>query len=95
MITPTTQVIYGGYGTLPSPPSYSSSGQGVAYKMEIPAPMVTVNKTLQYEFRVLESTQNGEVVKVGLQVKIHEIDHFGGSITRQDWTDVERVRLEL
>ena len=84
MITPTTQVIYGGYGTLPSPPSYNSGGNGVAYKMEIPAPMVTVNKTLQYEFRVLESIKDDKVVNVGLQVQVWEVDHYGSRIIRQD-----------
>ena len=54
-----------------------------------------VNKTLQYEFRVLESVKDGEVTKVGLQVKTYEVDHFGSRVMLCDWTDVERVRLEV
>ena len=93
MIAITKQMIYGGYGALSNP--YNVGSANSPYKVEIPQPMIEVNKSLQYEFRVLESTNNGEVVKVGLQVKIFEVDHFGVSLLRQDWTDVERVRLEL
>ena len=93
MIALTKQVIYGGYGISSNP--YNTGSSNSPYKVEIPPPMIEVNKSLQYEFRVLESTKDGGVVKVGLQVRIYEVDHFGVSLLRHDWTDVERVRLEI
>ena len=90
-IYPTKQTIYGGYGSISTSPSY---GMQQSFKVEVPQPCVEINKDLQYVFRVLESTKNGEVIKVGLQVKIYEVDHYGNSVVKQDWTDVERVRLE-
>lgn len=94
LINPTKQQVYGSY----SPPTTSYNYNNVisgSYKTEIPAPFVEVNKTLQYEFRVLESVKNGEVTKVGLQVKTYEVDHYGSRLMLADWTDVERVRLEV
>ena len=93
MLTIGKQYIYGGYGTLSNP--YTVGSVNSPYKVEIPQPVIEVNKSLQYEFRVLESTKDGGVVKVGLQVRIYEVDHFGVSLLRHDWTDVERVRLEI
>ena len=92
LINPNKQVIYGGYGTANHIQNYGSAGP---YKMEIPQPCIEVNKTLQYEFRVLESVKNGEVTKVGLQVKAYELDHYGSRVMLCDCTDVERVRLEV
>jgi len=92
LINPTKQLVYGGYGTTNYQQNYGSSG---SYKMEIPQPCIEVNKTLQYNFRVLESVKDGEVTKVGLQVKVYEVDHYGTSVMVQDWIDVERVRLEV
>lgn len=92
LMNPTKQLIYGGFGTASYQQNYGSAGP---YKLEIPQPCVEVNKTLQYEFRVLESVKDGEVTKVGLQVKTYEVDHYGSSVMICDWTDVERVRLEV
>ena len=92
MINPTKQLVYGGYATSHFQQNYGSSGP---YKLEIPQPCIEVNKTLQYEFRVLESVKDGEVTKIGLQVKTYEMDHYGTSVMVQDWTDVERVKLEV
>ena len=44
---------------------------------------------------MLESVENGEITKVGLQVKVYEVDHYGTSVMVQDWIDVERVRIEV
>ena len=93
MINPTKQIVYGGFST--SNVNYNNSGMSIPFKLEVPAPMVEINKTLQYEFRVLESVKNGELTKVGLQVKTYEIDHYGTRVMICDWTDVERVRLEV
>jgi hypothetical protein len=92
LINPTKQLVYGGFGTLGYQPNYGSAGP---YKLEIPQPCIEVNKTLQYEFRVLESVKGDEVTKVGLQVKTYEVDHNGNRVMICDWTDVERVRLEV
>ena len=60
----------------------------------LPNPSVTLPKTLSYDFRVAEYVnENDEVVKVGLQVAVFEHDNYGVRQLRQDWTDVERVRL--
>jgi hypothetical protein len=93
MINPTKQIVYGGFST--SNGNYNNSGMSIPFKLEVPAPIVEINKTLQYEFRVLESVKNGELTKVGLQVKTYEIDHYGTRVMICDWTDVERVRLEV
>jgi len=92
LINPTKQLIYGGFGTASYQQNYGSAGP---YKLEIPQPCIEVNKTLQYEFRVLESVKNDEVTKVGLQVKTYEVDHYGNRVMICDWIDVERVRLEV
>ena len=92
LINPTKQLVYGGYGVTNYQTNYGSSSP---YKLEIPQPCIEVNKTLQYEFRVLESVKDGEVIKVGLQVKAYELDHYGSRVMLCDWTDVERVRLEV
>ena len=44
---------------------------------------------------MLESVKGDEVVKVGLQVKTYEVDHYGSRVMICDWIDVERVRLEV
>jgi hypothetical protein len=92
LINPNKQLVYGGFGTLGYQPNYGSAGP---YKLEIPQPCIEVNKTLQYEFRVLESVKDGEVTKIGLQVKTYEVDHNGNRVMICDWIDVERVRLEV
>ena len=92
MINPTKQLVYGGYGTSHLQQNYGSSGP---YKLEIPQPCIEVNKTLQYQFRVLESVKNGEITNVGLQVKTYELDHHGTRVMICDWINVERVRLEV
>jgi len=92
LINPTKQLVYGGYGVTNYQTNYGSSSP---YKLEIPQPCIEVNKTLQYEFRVLESVKGDEVTKVGLQVKTYEVDHYGNRVMICDWTDVERVRLEV
>jgi len=92
LINPNKQLVYGGFGALGYQPNYGSAGP---YKLEIPQPCIEVNKTLQYEFRVLESVKDGEVTKIGLQVKTYEVDHNGNSVMLCDWIDVERVRLEV
>ena len=94
LITPTKQQIYGGYN-YSHMQQQSYGGQTGPLDLKIPQPFVEVNKTLQYEFRVLESIKNGEVTKVGLQVKTYEVDHYGSRLMLCDWTDVERVRLEV
>jgi hypothetical protein len=73
--------------------TYQSSGH---YKVEIPQSSVTVVKPLTYQFRVAEYVNDkDEVVRVGLQVAIFEHDNYGVRQLRQDWTDVERVRLPI
>lgn len=72
---------------------YQSGGP---HKFEIPQSSVIIPKPLSYMFRVVEYEDNtGTVVKVGLQVSVHEHDSYGVRQLRQDWTDVPRVRLPI
>lgn len=72
--------------------SYSASSNG----FQIPAPTVVLGKPLSYQFRVAEYVdEEGNVKKVGLQVSVHEHDHYGSAQLKQDWTDVERVKIKL
>ena len=78
---------------IPSATSYNYGGG--PHKLEVPQSSVNVTKPLSYEFRVAEFTDKDDnVVKVGLQVRIWEHSNFGGTgIVKQEWKDVDRVRL--
>jgi len=62
----------------------------------IPNPCVRMAKPLSYLFRVAEFVNDqDEVMKIGLQVAVFEHDNEGVKQLRQDWTDVERVKVKL
>ena len=62
--------------------------------MLIPLQSVPMAKPLSYEFRVAEHTDvSGNIVKVGLQVRIWEHDQYGVGQLFHDWKDVERVKV--
>jgi hypothetical protein len=72
---------------------YNSGGP---FRLEVPQSSVTVVRPITYEFRVAEHLDSeGNVKKVGLQVKVWEHSHFSGGagVMRRDWQDVERVQL--
>ena len=76
-----------------SPTVYNSTGP---FKMEVPQSSVRMPKPLSYKFRVAEYVnEKDEVVKVGLQVAVFEHDNYGVRQLRQDFTDVERVKIKL
>jgi hypothetical protein len=53
-------------------------------------------KPLSYDFRVAEYVNDkDEIVKVRLQVAVFEHDNYGGRQLRQDFVDVERVKIKL
>ena len=80
----------------PIPPSTTYNANPSVFKQEIPAPSVMIPKSLSYQFRVAEyEDESGKVVKVGLQYMCFEHDNYGVPQLRQDWTDVERVRMKL
>ena len=84
-----TQQVIGSYNSLGS--VYQSGG---SFKIEVPQVSVMIPKPLSYKFRVAEyEDASGTVTKVGLQVAVFEHDSYGVRQLRQDWTDVERVRL--
>lgn len=71
-----------------------TNGNAGPFEIKVPQSSVMVAKPLSYNFRVAEYTdKNGDVVKVGLQVAVFEHDNYGVRQLRQDWKDVERVRL--
>lgn len=51
-------------------------------------------KPISYNFRVLETTKNGKIVSVGLQVQVVEHDEYGAPVTHYSWQDVPRVQQE-
>lgn len=71
------------------------SGAGV-FKLEVPQSSVTIPKPLTYNFRVAEyMDKKGAIAKVGLQYQIWEHDNYGIGHVIQNWTDVERVKLQI
>ena len=73
--------------------TYNTSGP---FEIKVPQSSVIVSKTLSYDFRVAEYVNDkDEIVKVGLQVAVFEHDNSGVRQLRQDWTDVERVKIKL
>ena len=73
-----------------SPPAGSTQQE-----LKIPAPYVLIPKSLSYNFRVAEHMdKQGNIVKVGLQIAVFEHDNYGVRQLRQDWTDVERVKVD-
>lgn len=66
------------------------------FEVKIPQSSVLMPKPLSYDFRVAEYVNiKDEIVKVGLQVAVFEHDNFGGRQLRQDFVDVDRVRILL
>ena len=75
----------------------TSHNYGGSHKVEIPQSSVNVVKPLSYEFRVAEFLDaEGNISKVGLQVRIWEHSSYGGvGSVIQAWKDVERVQLPV
>jgi hypothetical protein len=75
------------------PTIYQGAG---AFKLEVPQSSVTVAKPVSYDFRVAEYiNKDGTIAKVGLQYRIWEHDNYGEGNVIQDWTDVERIKVNL
>ena len=62
----------------------------------IPSQAVPIDfvRPLSYEFRVVETVEDGRVTKVGLQFQVWEHDEFGSGIVKQYWQDVPRVQMD-
>lgn len=74
-------------------PTYNGTGH---FEVKVPQSSVIIPKSLSYDFRVAEYVNDkDEIVKVGLQVAVFEHDNCGGRQLRQDFTDVERVKIKL
>ena len=74
----------------------SSLTAGGHFEVKIPQSSVMIPKSLSYDFRVAEYVNDkDEIVKVGLQVAVFEHDNSGGRQLRQDFVDVERVKIKL
>ena len=70
---------------------YNSSGP---FKMEVPQSTVNVLKPLSYEFRVAEHVdEEGNIKKIGLQVRVWENGSGSNQYIKTDWKDVDRVQL--
>lgn len=79
---------------VPSATTYNYGGG--PHKLEVPQSTVTVAKPLSYELRVAEFLDaEGNISKVGLQVRIWEHSNYGTGIVKQEWKDVERVQLPV
>jgi len=87
----TTQTVTTTFNT--SSPTYSNVGH---LELKVPQSSVLMAKPLSYDFRVAEYVNDkDEIVKVGLQVAVFEHDNYGGRQLRQDFVDVERVKVRL
>jgi hypothetical protein len=74
-------------------PIYNGTGP---FEIKVPQSSVMMAKPLSYDFRVAEYVNDkDEIVKVGLQVAVFEHDNYGGRQLRQDFVDVERVKIKL
>jgi hypothetical protein len=66
------------------------------FELKVPQSSVLMAKPLSYDFRVAEYVNDkDEIIKVGLQVAVFEHDNYGGRQLRQDFVDVERVKIKL
>jgi hypothetical protein len=62
----------------------------------IPPPSFLIPKSLSYDFRVAEYVnEKDEIVKVKLQVAVFEHDTFGVRQLRQNFVDVDRVKIPM
>jgi len=87
----TTQTITTTFNS--STPTYGNVGH---FEIKIPQSSVMMAKPLSYDFRVAEYVNDkDEIVKVGLQVAVFEHDNYGNRQLRQDFVDVERVKIKL
>jgi len=87
----TTQTVTTTFNTVS--PSYNTVGH---FEVKVPQSSVMIAKSLSYDFRVAEYVNDkDEIVKVGLQVAVFEHDNYGGRQLRQDFVDVERVKIKL
>ena len=75
--------------------SVSTFQNGTNYSVQVPNSTVMMAKPLSYEFRVVEHTKDGEIVKVGLQYQVWEHDNYGAGNVKQTWTDVPRVQKDV
>ena len=88
------QTVYTSF-TNPAPTLFNDGGT-TSFQMQIPKSSVNIPKPLSYQFRVAEYVnEKDEVAKVRLQVAVFEHDNFGVRQLRQDFTDVERVKIKL
>ena len=80
--------------TFNSPASVYQSGG--SFKMEVPQSSVMLAKPVSYDFRVAEYVdKDGNITKVGLQYRMWEHDNYGIGIVIKEWTDVERIKIEV
>jgi hypothetical protein len=87
----TTQTVVTTFNS--SSPTYNSTGH---FEIKVPQSSVMIAKSLSYDFRVAEYVNDkDEIVKVGLQVAVFEHDNYGVRQLRQDFVDVERVKIKL
>lgn len=47
------------------------------------------------ELRVVEYTKGDRLVKTELQYRMHHYDQYGYPVTKTEWEQVERVRIDL
>jgi hypothetical protein len=47
------------------------------------------------ELRVVEYTKGDRLVKTELQYRMHHFDQWGGPVTKTEWEQVDRVRIDI
>lgn len=59
-----------------------------------PSPQISVLAE-KMEIRVVEYTRGDRLVKTELQYRMHHFDQWGGPVTKTEWEQVDRVRIDI
>ena len=59
-----------------------------------PPPQISVLAE-KMELRVVEYTKGDRLVKTELQYRMHYFDQWGGPVTKTEWEQVDRVRIDI
>ena len=60
-----------------------------------PPPAQTFVLAEKMELRVVEYTKGDRLVKTELQYRMHHYDQYGYPVTKTEWEQVDRVRIDI